>query len=97
MNGCWCSSEFSSLQIENWDGEYTVYQPASGKTHFLNEMGLSILTLLDQSPNTLDTVCIKLSEVFSVQADDHFQQQIAATLQRFEALGLIAKIKKPSL
>jgi PqqD family protein of HPr-rel-A system len=92
----WHIACFSSLQIENWDGEYTVYQPASGKTHFLNEMGLSILTLLDQSPNTLDTVCIKLSEVFSVQADGHFQQQIAATLQRFEALGLIAKIQKTS-
>jgi len=97
LNGCWCSSEFSSLRIENWDGEYTVYQPASGKTHFLNEMGLRILILLDQAPVTLDAICEKLAEVFSMQADGHFQQQIAATLRRFEALGLIAKIKKPSL
>jgi PqqD family protein of HPr-rel-A system len=96
LNGCWCSSEFSSLRIENWDGEYTVFQPASGKTHFLNEMGLRILTLLDQAPVTPDAICEKLAEVFSIQADGNFQQQIAATLQRFEALGLIAKIKKPS-
>jgi PqqD family protein of HPr-rel-A system len=93
----WHITCLSSLRIENWDGEYTVYQPASGKTHFLNEMGLRILTLLDQAPFTLDAICAKLAEAFSIQANGHFQQQISATLQRFEALGLIAKIKKPSL
>ena len=94
---CWRSSNFSLLHVENWDGEYTVFQPESGKTHFLNEMGLRILTLLDQTPAPLDTICAKLAEAFSIQSDGHFQQQIAATLQRFETLGLIAKIKKTSL
>lgn len=94
MNGCWRSANFLSLRIENWDGEYTVFQPESGKTHFLNEMGLCILTLLDQAPITLDTICEKLAEAFSVQVDEHFRQQIVATLQRFETLGLITKIQE---
>jgi PqqD family protein of HPr-rel-A system len=87
----WRSSGFVSLRIENWDGEFTVFQPESGKTHFLNEMGLRILAMLDQSPATLDIICRDLSEHFSLQSNAHFSEQIARTLHRFEALGLIAK------
>lgn len=93
----WYSVFFSSLRIENWDQEYTVFQPASGKTHFLNEMGLRILLLLDQAPATLDTVCIKLAESFAVTNDDRFRQQIAVTLQRYEALGLIVNTRNAPL
>ncbi len=87
----WYSSGFVALRIENWDGEFTVFQPESGKTHFLNEMGLRILTMLDQSPATLDIICRNLSEHFSLQSDIHFSAQIVKTLHRFETLGLIAR------
>ncbi|MGG7054240.1 HPr-rel-A system PqqD family peptide chaperone [Nitrosomonas sp. ANs5] len=93
----WYSVLFSSLRIENWDEEYTVFQLASGKTHFLNAMGLQILVLLDQAPATLDTVCIKLAESFAVTNDARFRQQIASTLQRYEALGLIANARNAPL
>lgn len=90
----WYSSHISLLCIENWNGEFTVFQPESGKTHFLNEMGLKILTILDQSPASLDTLCQKLSEYFTLQPDVQFPGQIARTLQRYEALGLIARVKE---
>lgn len=93
----WYSTLCSSLRIENWDGEFTVFQPASGKTHFLNEMGLQILVLLDRAPATLDTVCIKLAELFAITNDARFRQQIAGTLQRYEALGLIANARNAPL
>lgn len=92
--GCWCTSDFSLLRIENWDGEFTVFQPESGKTHFLNEMGLCILTMLDQSPATLETICSNLIAHFSLQPNAQFPGQIARTLQRYEALGLITRIKE---
>lgn len=90
----WYPNNFSSLRIKNWDGEFTVFQPESGKTHFLNEMGLQILTILDRSPATLETVCKALSECFSLQPDKDFPGQIAKTLHRFEALGLITRVKE---
>lgn len=90
----WKACNFSSLPVENWNGEFTVFQPESGKTHFLNEMGLKILTILDQSPASLDTLCQKLSEYFTLQPDVQFPGQIARTLQRYEALGLIARVKE---
>ncbi|WP_353735579.1 HPr-rel-A system PqqD family peptide chaperone [Nitrosomonas sp.] len=66
------NSSLSSIRIKNWGGEFTVFQPESGKTHFLNEMGLQILTILDRSPATLETVCKALSEYFSLQPDKDF-------------------------
>ena len=90
----WYSNSFSLLRVENWDGEFTVFQPESGKTHFLNEMGLRILSLLDQSPTTLEAICKELSVYFTLQIDKDFPEQIVKTLYRFEALGLISKSKK---
>jgi len=83
-----------SLHIENWDGEFTVFQSESGKTHFLNEMGLKILSILDQSPATLDSLCRELSEYFTLPPDTHFSGHIARTLQRYEALGLVSRVKE---
>ncbi|MXS84752.1 HPr-rel-A system PqqD family peptide chaperone [Nitrosomonas sp. HPC101] len=89
----WLSNvDLSSLKIENWDGEYTVFQPESGKTHFLNEMGLKILLILDQSPATLGTLCQELSEYFTLLPDAKFSGQIMKTLQRYEALGLVSSV-----
>lgn len=91
---CWRTTGFSSLRIENWDGEFTVFQPEAGKTHFLNEMGLKILSILDQSPATLDSLCRELSEYFTLPPDTHFSAQINRTLQRYEALGLVSRVKE---
>mgnify|MGYP001324611136 CR=1 FL=1 len=92
--GCWYIVDFLLLRMESWDGEFTVFQLESGKTHFLNEMGLQILTILDRSPATLETICKALSEYFSLQPDKDFPGQIAKTLHRFEALGLITRVKE---
>lgn len=91
---CWRTTGFSSLRIENWGGEFTVFQPESGKTHFLNETGLKILSILDQAPATLDVLCRKLSEYFTLLPDAHFPGHIARTLQRYEALGLVSRVKE---
>jgi PqqD family protein of HPr-rel-A system len=90
----WRAPGFSLLRIENWEGEFTVFQPQCGKTHFLNEMGLYILTLLHQSPATLETICQELSVHFTLQVDENFSEQIAKTLLRYEALGLTTRIEK---
>lgn len=46
----WRTIDFVSLSIEDWDGEFTVYHPESGKTHFLNQMGMQILMMLNSHP-----------------------------------------------
>ncbi|WP_074748082.1 HPr-rel-A system PqqD family peptide chaperone [Nitrosospira multiformis] len=90
---CWRSTGFSSLRVEAWDEEFTVFQPGSGKTHFLNQMGLQIISSLDQSPASADDICRFLSEQFQVPYDQNFLWHIMKTLHRFDELGLIKKME----
>ena len=88
----WQSVSFSSLQIKEWDEEFTVFQPDSGKTHFLNQMGMSIISSLDQSPATEAVICQFLMTQFQLAPDQDFSLQINKILNRFNALGLIEKV-----
>lgn len=94
MEFIWRVNYFSALRVESLEGEFIVFQREAGKTHFLNEMGLKILSILDQSPATLDSLCRELSEYFTLPPDTHFSAQINRTLQRYEALGLVSRMKE---
>lgn len=88
---CWLSVSFSFLQIKEWNEEFTVFQPDSGKTHFLNQMGMQILSALDQAPASADDISRLLAEQFQLPHDQNFSQQIAKTLHHLDELGLIEK------
>ncbi len=92
----WKPVSFSSLRIEKWDEGVTVFQPDSGKTHFLNEMGLQIILNLNQSSATEDEIYKTLAEQFQLADDKIFYPQIIGTLHRFDELGLIEKIRLES-
>lgn len=92
----WRFVNFQSLRIEEWDGEYTVFQPESGKTHFLNQMGMQILMDLQSHPLSaisVDEICESLTKQFQLQSDFLFVEQVNKTLRRFDELGLIEQVK----
>jgi len=89
----WKPVNFSSLRIEKWNEGVTVFQPSSGKTHFLNEMSLQIILNLNQSSVTEDELCRTLVEQFQLTNDENFSQQIIKTLHHFDELGLIEKVR----
>jgi PqqD family protein of HPr-rel-A system len=92
----WRSVNFSSLHIEEWNGEYTVFHPESGKTHFLNQMGFQILVDLHSRPLSaisVDEICQNLMNQFQLQSDTTFSDQVSKTLHRFDELGLIKQVK----
>jgi len=88
---CWRSAGFSFLQIKEWNEEFAVFQPDSGKTHFLNQMSMQILSALDQSPASAEDICRFLAEQFQLPHDQNFSQQIIKALHRLDELGLIEK------
>lgn len=88
----WRSVNFSSLLIEEWEGEFTVFQPDSGKTHFLNQMGMLVLLVLDKTPVTSKMLCDILIEQQQLPADKEFSYHIEKILQRFDTLGLVEKV-----
>jgi len=92
-NVFWKPVNFSSLQIEEWDEGVTVFQPDTGKTHFLNDMSLQIILNLNQFSVTEDELCRTLVEQFQLTDDVNFSQQIIKTLHHFDELGLIEKVR----
>ncbi len=74
-----------------------MFQPNSGKTHFLNQMGLHILLCLDRAPTSEDEIFVFLTDQFQLTLDQNFSQQTIKTLHRFDELGLIEKVRPESL
>lgn len=92
MEDYWKTLNYQSLIIEEWDDEYTVFQPDAGKTHCLNEMSIRILMYLEnRAPRALLTqdICNYLAEKFNIEPDTVFLKQVNKTLHRFDELGLI--------
>ncbi|MDR4516419.1 MAG: HPr-rel-A system PqqD family peptide chaperone [Nitrosomonas sp.] len=88
----WQSNLFNSLLIEDWGEEYTVFQPDSGKTHFLNQMSMQILEFLDRNPATTEKISAYLAEQFQQEPNHNFLHNIEKILYHFDTLGLINKV-----
>jgi len=88
----WQANRFDALLIEDWDEEYTVFQPDSGKTHFFNQISMQILIFLDQHPATIEQICNHLAKQLQQNPDKNFSQNIEKILYHFDALGLVNKI-----
>lgn len=89
----WQTIDYSSLFIEEWNGEFTIYQSEAGKTHFLNQMGLLIIKYLSHAPAPEGDICYTLAEQFQQKCDSQFSEQVIKALHRFDELGLIEKIE----
>ena len=92
----WRSANFSSLRVEEWESEFTVFQPQSGKTHFLNQMAMQILADLDSDLElcaTEDEICKNLIQKFQLQSTPLFIDQVNKTLRRLDVLGLIEQVR----
>ncbi len=87
----WLSDNFHALLIADWDGEYTVFQPDSGKTHFLNHMSMQMLSFLSRQPASIMEICNYLSGQSGQESDKNFQDNIEKILYHFDTLGLIKK------
>ncbi len=87
----WRLQSNRSLRWENWGDQSSLYQVASGETHFLNPLGAAILMQLESSPASLKDLCERLSMEFDVAPDAALRTQIAASLTRFDELGLIQR------
>ncbi|MBK7354157.1 MAG: HPr-rel-A system PqqD family peptide chaperone [Nitrosomonas sp.] len=95
MEKCWKTLDYQSLIIEEWDSGFTVFQPDSGSTHYLNKMSVLILKYLENdslAPLSTVRICNYLVTEFQLQPDTAFSKQVNKTLYRFDELGLVKQI-----
>lgn len=84
------------LAIENglvwraWDGEIVVLNEASGDTHQLDLFSSAAFEALLVAPADTPALTLRLAEDLHVAADAQLEAAVAAALQKFAELSLLA-------
>ena len=78
------------LAWREWDGEFLVYNTASGQTHHLNFLAGETLRSLEAEPGSVSEVVRRLANQFEIAEDSPPLQMIDSLIRQFDELGLIA-------
>jgi PqqD family protein of HPr-rel-A system len=78
------------LAWREWDGEFLVYNAASGQTHHLNFLAGEALRSLEAAPGSVSEVVSRLANQFDIAEDSPPLQKIDSLIRQFDELGLIA-------
>jgi PqqD family protein of HPr-rel-A system len=78
------------LAWREWDGEFLVYNAASGQTHHLNLLAGEVLRSLEAAPGSVGEVVCRLANLFEIAEDSPPLQMIDSLIRQFDELGLIA-------
>lgn len=88
----WLTPLFPQLRLYRLEGEYAAFNPLSGQTHFINELSLEVLTLLNESDGLSEAQIVDAFSDGNESAElDVFRQSLATHIQHLDELGLIAR------
>lgn len=74
-----------------WDGEYVVYHPFSGMTHYLDAVAGEVFARLLERPATAGDLAIALAELACIDRDQA-AAAVQQTLARLDLVGLAEAI-----
>lgn len=79
----------ADLAWRQWDGDYVVFDPASGNTHLLDiASGEVLMTLLD-GPASAERIAARVADLLEVGQDEPLGAAVAGILESLDELGLI--------
>lgn len=85
----WTAADPESLLWEQFGDEYIVYQISSGKTHYLNGAGATILQFLSDREASTEEVVEAVCRHTEAAIDEALADQIEKSLAHFDQLGLV--------
>ncbi|HLI10381.1 MAG TPA: HPr-rel-A system PqqD family peptide chaperone [Alphaproteobacteria bacterium] len=86
----WAVPAAIPLQWRRWADDFLVFNTASGETHYLDLIAAAVLRHLESRPASCDEIVSELRRAFPDNLEPPGLGEIAALLQRFDALGLVA-------
>ncbi len=89
----WGTPTAFKLAMTIWGEHAVVYNSLSGETHYINELAIELLTLLQVAPETLASLSDKICLLFEVDDRRALQQQLSQLIIEFDNLGLIEATK----
>jgi PqqD family protein of HPr-rel-A system len=88
----WRVVKGETLKWRCWGGDYVVFNPLSGHTHFLDIVAGRILTLLIAGSCPASAVCSSVSSFLEVPDDQKLAATVADILRRLEDAGLVESL-----
>jgi PqqD family protein of HPr-rel-A system len=85
----WRIAAETPLSWRAWDGDYVVFDPATGQTHLLDVLAAETLKALAQAPATRDELIERLAASADLPKDGSLAELVRSLIARFDALGLI--------
>ena len=90
----WVVPKWVRLQWRRWDGEYVVFNPASGHTHVLNGLAAKALKELQESPSSTTDVLQRISESIQGEKSSKLIAQLDKLFAEFDELGLTERVQR---
>lgn len=82
----------AALPLRCWDGDYVVYNPLSGDTHFLDIVTGKILEAVIAGPVEQAELGRITAEFLEVSDDGRVAEHVSGTLATLDDLGLIEPV-----
>jgi PqqD family protein of HPr-rel-A system len=77
------------LKWRCWAGDYVVFSPLSGQTHFLDIFAGHVLELIMAGTPSISELRSEAARFLEVEPDDRLAQAVEELLRRLEEVGLI--------
>ena len=89
--GCsnWRVAGNEPLKWRCWAGDYVVFSPLSGQTHFLDIFAGHVLELIMAGTPSILELRSEAARFLEVEPDDRLAQTVEELLRRLEEVGLI--------
>ena len=94
MNYVWSRNPAIPLLWRRWDEETVVYDDASGDTHLLDEVTMTLLLRVAAGPVSDDAVIEQAAATLEIEADAAFAQRARQSLDQLETFGLIDRAEQ---
>jgi PqqD family protein of HPr-rel-A system len=85
----WRVAANEPLKWRCWSGDYVVFNPLSGQTHFLEIFAGHVLKLIMSGTSSILELRSEAARFLEVESDDRLAQTVEELLRRLEEVGLI--------
>ena len=89
MPVAWRPADGALPHLRYWGGDYVVYSPLSGDTHFLDIATGEVLRSVIAAPQPLGALCARLGAFLELPDDERLAAHVAQILARLETLALV--------
>lgn len=88
----WRVSSDEPLKIRYWDGDYVVYNPLSGKTHFLEIVSGRILELIIAESPPTDRIYTMIATFLDLDIERPVVEAVDNHITLLEQVGLVESV-----